>query len=150
MSRYTSLLFVHIKYRTNERATASSRPRARAPAETIIHRREREFIIAPPNPPGRDSPLLSDRARAVHRRRSRWNTKTTTTTIYDCRRSRGELISPDFTSAPEQPTQPPLGPARSFFSLLPVLSLPTVSSSISFRLGRDGRKSRATTLPALP
>lgn len=65
--------------------------------ETITHRRKHEFIIAPrlSKPFGRRSPLLS--GRSYRRERSTRNTKTT---IYDCRRSRSELISPDFTSAP--------------------------------------------------
>lgn len=56
-------------------------------AQTRIHHRSLGFPIRS---------LLSLRAHPQERR-SRRNTKTT---IYDCRRSRSELISPDFTSAP--------------------------------------------------
>lgn len=88
-----SLLHVYSKNRS-KRETAASFYQC---AETINHRRKHEFIISL----GFLTRSAAVSFRPCAHRRSRRNTKTT---IYDCRRSRSELILPDFTSAPSNPT----------------------------------------------
>lgn len=70
--------------------------------------------------------------------RSRRNTKTT---IYDCRRSRSELISPDFTSAPSN---------RPFPSSLSSFFFYPTSSSSSSTSCRTRVETRQKEIPRCP
>lgn len=106
-------------------------------AQTRIHH------LSDFQPVRRPFAAVSFRPRA--HRRTRRNTKTT---IYDCRRSRSELISPDFTSAPSNPTDRSLRLIL-FFPL--VFFFSTSSSSTSSRTHvRMGQKEIPRDVPRCP
>lgn len=113
--------------------------------ETINQRRKHEFIISL-GFPTHSAAVCRGFFPAAHRR-SRRNTKTT---IYDCRHSRSELILPDFTSAPSNPTDRSLR----LFYFFPSSSsssspLPPPLPPLVLTSGWDRKKSCATSRTAL-
>lgn len=144
-----SIQVTHRKYvnllaysKNSKRETAASFYQC---AETINHQRKHTnpSSLSDFQPVRPSFVAVSFRPR-VHRR-SRRNTKTT---IYDCRRSRSELISPDFTSAPSNPTDRSLRlfyffPPRRLLFLPPPPPLPLYSR-------QDETERNLVRRPALP